>query len=99
MWARTVTQAYAAAVTTPSEAAIADEITVQVIARGAGKTICPSEVARALHTEWRELMPHVRAVADDLAAQGKIVVTQKGKAVKAQTAKGPIRLGLAHHSD
>jgi len=99
MWASTVTQAHAAAVTTPSEAAIADEITVQVIARGAGKTICPSEVARALHTDWRELMPVVRAVADDLAAQGHIVVTQKGEVVTAQTAKGPIRLGLAHHSD
>ncbi len=99
MWASTVTQAHAAAVTTPSEAAIADEITVQVIARGAGKTICPSEVARALHTDWRELMPVVRAVAEDLAAQGYIVVTQKGEVVTAQTAKGPIRLGPAHHSD
>lgn len=66
--------------------------------RGADKTICPSEVARALSAKedvWRQMMPDVRAVASKLAKQGKINVTQRGKVVEVNTAKGPIRLSLA----
>lgn len=70
------------------------EITAHIVARGAGKTICPSEVARALAADWRGLMPMVRAVADDMAGRGHLAVTQKGQAVQGTTAKGPIRLGL-----
>jgi hypothetical protein len=65
----------------------------QVTARGTGKTICPSEVARALTADWRSLMPEVRAVAGDLTQRGDIVVTQKGAPVDACLARGPIRLG------
>lgn len=64
------------------------------MARGADKTICPSDVARALAAEWRPLMPRVREVAADLAARGEIVVTQRGTPVDALAANGPIRLGL-----
>ncbi|QUJ75350.1 DUF3253 domain-containing protein [Sulfitobacter albidus] len=84
---------------TPSDDRIADEITAQVIDRGAGKTICPSEVARALGADWRALMPQVRRVAGDLAKEGRIAVTQKGETVDAETARGPIRLGLAQETD
>jgi hypothetical protein len=63
--------------------------------RGAGKTICPSEVARQLGGEtWRNLMPDVRAVGTRLMDEGKIVTLQKGKVVDVRTAKGPIRFGL-----
>lgn len=68
-------------------------------ARGPDKTICPSEVARALggdETDWRERMPAVRDAAGRLAEEGVIEVTQKGKPVDANGAKGPIRLGLKH---
>ncbi len=99
MWARTAIRVCAGAVTPPSEAQIAAEILRQVTARGAGKTICPSEVARALAQDWRALMPQVRDVADDLARRQAIRVSQKGEVVRAKMAKGPIRLGLAHHSD
>ncbi|MGB5863479.1 MAG: DUF3253 domain-containing protein [Sulfitobacter sp.] len=78
----------------PSKADIAAEIIAQATARGVGKTICPSEVSRAMTQDWRGLMPHVRAVAGDLAKEGQIIVTQKGCVVQAQTAVGPIRLGL-----
>ncbi len=70
------------------------EIARQVNARGAGKTICPSEVARALDAEWRALMPVVRAAADAMAVRGEIVVTQKGREVAACRARGPVRIGL-----
>lgn len=65
-----------------------------VARRGPGKTICPSEVARALGGDWRAHMPFVREVAARLAAEGRIVVTQKGRVVEADRAVGPIRLGL-----
>lgn len=60
--------------------------------RGMDKTICPSEVARALDNEqWRDLMDAIRAVGQTLAAEGKIVVTQRGQVVNPEAAKGPIR--------
>ena len=64
--------------------------------RGAGKTVCPSEVARALAAddEWRALMPHVREAAAVLAERGEVAVTQRGDAVDPRTAKGAIRLSL-----
>ncbi|MEM1279546.1 MAG: DUF3253 domain-containing protein [Cyanobacteria bacterium P01_H01_bin.152] len=63
--------------------------------RGPAKTICPSEVARALsHDDWRSLMPQVRVVGTQLAAAGTIEVTQKGQVVNPQTATGPIRYRL-----
>ncbi|MBY5931813.1 DUF3253 domain-containing protein [Tateyamaria omphalii] len=76
------------------DALIAAAILQAVHARGAGKTICPSEAARALANDWRPLMPEVRRVAQELANDGQIATTQKGQPVRAQEAKGPIRLGL-----
>lgn len=78
----------------PSRKSVEREIRAQVIHRGAGKTICPSQVARALASDWRDLMNPVRQAAAEMAMRGEIVVTQKGVAVDAQTAQGPIRLGL-----
>jgi hypothetical protein len=64
--------------------------------RGAGKTICPSEAARAVGGEdktlWEPLMEPARAAARRLVAQGVIVITQGGRVVDGSTAKGPIRL-------
>ncbi len=65
--------------------------------RGSGKTICPSEVARAQvkHGDaWQDLMSDVRRVAGRLADRGRIRVTQRGKDVDAVSARGPIRLSL-----
>lgn len=63
---------------------------------GAGKTICPSEAARAVGGEeragWERLMEPARAAARRLVAEGKIVITQGGVVVDGSTAKGPIRL-------
>lgn len=94
MWAATPRRASAGGAMTPSAVEIAAEIARQVSTRGAGKTICPSEVARALADDWRTLMPHVREVAGEMAARGEIVVTQKGRVVDIGSARGPIRLGV-----
>ena len=61
--------------------------------RGDGKTICPSEAARAVGgQEWRDLMPTAREAAARMAGRGDVVVTQKGRPVDALTARGPIRI-------
>ena len=66
--------------------------------RGAGKTICPSEAARAVAGEereaWEGLMEPARAAGRRLVAEGKIVITQGGRVVEGSTAKGAIRLRL-----
>ncbi len=60
-------------------------------------TICPSDAARAVYpaaAQWRAAMPMVRMVAAQLAANGRLQVTQGGKVIDIGTAKGPIRLRL-----
>jgi len=77
-----------------------EQVILQLLARrGEGKTICPSEAARASvasrgRSAWEVLMPSARHVAFELAAAGKIEITQKGKVVEGPTARGPIRLRL-----
>jgi hypothetical protein len=63
--------------------------------REAGKTICPSEAARAVAPEdWEPLMERTRAAARRLVAAGEIVIAQGGAIVDPSRAKGPIRLKL-----
>ncbi len=61
--------------------------------RGPHKSICPSEVARALAADWRPLMPAVRAVSFDLAEAGRVKVTQRGRVV-GRDVRGPIRIAV-----
>ncbi len=64
--------------------------------RGPGRTLCPSEAARALDSaDWRARMDEVRAAAAELEAEGRIRVTQRGREVAIGAARGPVRLGLA----
>ena len=65
--------------------------------RGPGRTICPSEAARAVagqHGDWRSLMDDVRAAAFVLADRGTVDVTRGGEIVDGRDARGPIRLRL-----
>lgn len=74
---------------------VAQKILELVRRRGAGKTICPSEVARALDEKnWRSLMKDVRREAAELARKGRIDVLQKGRVVDVAKARGAIRLRL-----
>lgn len=63
----------------------------QALQRGREKSLCPSEVAKALAEDWRSLMPEVRRVASTMP---EIVATQRGQEVDPTTARGPIRLRL-----
>ncbi len=62
--------------------------------RGAGKSICPSEVLDEELKQNRIIMEHVRRSARLLAADGVLEITQNGKRVDPTTVKGPIRLRL-----
>jgi|JI6StandDraft_1071083.scaffolds.fasta_scaffold03815_6 hypothetical protein len=74
---------------------IRETILSLIEARGAEKTICPSEVARHLAPhDWRALMPAVRAEAEALRLEGRIRITQGGVEVEPLKVKGPIRLGI-----
>jgi hypothetical protein len=79
-----------------TESRARDSILELLDARGPEKTICPSEVARALagDADFRPYMDTVREAAAKLADAGRIEVTQKGEPVRIGEVKGPIRLGL-----
>lgn len=62
--------------------------------RGPHKTICPSEVLPAEQKKDKIMMEHVRRSARLLASEGKIQITQSGKAVDPTDFRGPIRLKL-----
>lgn len=68
------------------------EILAQTLARGADKSICPSEVARSLAAEWRPLMDVVRQAAMRLAQAGQIDILRKGKRIDPAATHGVIRL-------
>ena len=63
--------------------------------RGPGKSICPSEAARAVAPEWHALMGPVRRVAVRLAQAGRIEILRKGRPVDPADVRGVIRLRLA----
>lgn len=86
----------------PDDRTIAAVMRRLLDARGAGKTICPSEVARELVADerrgasaWRDLMPRVRAVAAECVRAGEMTVTQRGEPVAIDHARGPVRIGYA----
>ena len=71
---------------------IRDEIMRRVGAVGCDKSICPSEVARALAPAWQGLMTRVRMVAIALVREDRIEILRKGKPVPPDMVKGVIRL-------
>lgn len=76
----------------PSEAEIEQAILAAVSRRAPGRTICPSEPARALSADWRPLMPRIRAVAARLGREGRLEATRRGAPVDPEAPGGPIRL-------
>ena len=76
-----------------TEAEIRAEILRQTAERGAEKSICPSEVARALApADWRPLMGAVRRAAAALSAEGTVEILRKGKPIPAEAMHGVVRL-------
>lgn len=69
-----------------------------LVARGPGRSICPSEAARMLAmrtgTPWQDLMRPVRTVAAAMAEAGAIEVLQHEAVVDIGDVRGPVRLKL-----
>lgn len=67
-----------------------------VLERGPEKSICPSDVARALvgsnEKEWRLLMKPIRTRAIALAKAERIEIRRKGKPADPSNFKGVYRL-------
>ena len=80
--------------TPPAAQDLRAEIMRQVAERGADRSICPSEVARAFGEAWRGLMPLVREAACGLSRDGLIDILRKGRPIDPATIKGVIRLRL-----
>lgn len=81
----------------PDRTTIADAIETAVRERGAGKTVCPSEVARALvgsdEKLWRQLMKPIKTEAMRLAREGRVDIRRKGQSVAPEGLKGIYRIG------
>ena len=74
---------------------IEDAIFALLAERGPGKSIDPSEAARAVDAEgWRRLLPQVRSTAVGLARQGRLAILRHGKPVDPEGFKGVYRLRL-----
>ncbi|MEE2527085.1 DUF3253 domain-containing protein [Hyphobacterium sp. HN65] len=66
-----------------------------VEARGAGKSICPTDAARELDAEhWRGRLGAVKQAAVRLALAGKVDILRKGKPVDPTDFKGVYRISL-----
>ena len=82
--------------TTPD---VSQAIIIMATLRGPDKTVCPSEIARALFPgDWRKHMNEVRASAIELQLEGKVIITQKGKPVDVDKIKGPVRIRINNPS-
>ncbi len=83
---------------TEAEMAIDAEILRLTTARGPGRSICPTEVARALEPAageaWRRHLDPVRRAAARLATAGRIEILRKGKPIDPAVIKGVIRLRI-----
>ena len=62
--------------------------------RGPDSSICPSEVARAMNPEWRQLLSAVRRAAVRLSKAGRIDILRKGQPVTGDAVRGVIRLRI-----
>ncbi|QJU54843.1 DUF3253 domain-containing protein [Herbiconiux sp. KACC 21604] len=71
---------------------------LDLLARRAPSTICPSDAARAAvdgtDEAWRPLMEPVRDAARRLVARGEVEITQHGEVIDPTSPHGPIRIRL-----
>lgn len=76
-----------------SDTSLPRTILTMAAERAPDKTVCPSEIARALFpANWRKHMQEVRDAAIELQKDGKVTITQNGQPVDVDHIKGPIRI-------
>ncbi len=74
------------------DAALEAELLRLTAERGPDRSICPSDVVRAMTPEWQPLLGRVRRIAVRLAEAGRIDILRKGKPVTGEAVRGVIRL-------
>ena len=69
--------------------------------RGADKSICPTDAAKAFaeargedDLAWRRWLTQVRSTAVGMARQGRLIIYRKGKPADPEDFRGVYRLGL-----
>lgn len=74
-----------------------EEAILALLGRRSGDgSICPSEAARSVYPEgWEPLMERARQAARRLVTDGRVVITQRGRVVDPDRARGPIRIALS----
>ncbi|MFE3636452.1 DUF3253 domain-containing protein [Streptomyces cellostaticus] len=84
-----------------TDRSLEDAVLALLDRRAPGSSVCPSDVARAVHRSgddgWRELMEPVRRAAARLAARGQVEVTRRGTPVDPAKARGPVRIRRPSH--
>jgi hypothetical protein len=81
----------------PADAAAVEATVLRMVQEaGPGRTVSPTDAARALMPgpEWHVLMQPVRRAAIRLALGGRIVIYRKGRPADPNDFKGVYRLGL-----
>jgi hypothetical protein len=82
----------------PDRAALRAAILDLLESREAGKSISPTEAARALagsdERQWSRLMKPLRAVAVEMAKAGELVILRKARPVDPSDFRGVYRLAL-----
>lgn len=78
----------------PMDTRVSAEILRQAIAAGPARSVCPTDIARALAPDWHSQLSAVRRAALRLAAAGRIDILRKGKPIPPEAMKGVIRLRI-----
>ncbi|MEZ5924747.1 MAG: DUF3253 domain-containing protein [Hyphomicrobiaceae bacterium] len=79
----------------PSDDELTEAILALLAARGVGRSIDPSDVARRLLGDagpWRAELKRIRSLAGRLARDGRIVILRHGKPAGEGPVRGVIRL-------
>jgi hypothetical protein len=90
--------------------ALRNHLTTLLQNRAHPKTICPSEVARALSpaeleacgvTEWKDVMPLIRNMVLEMRETGTVEIMQRGQLlgmdVGVEDVRGPVRVRKVEH--
>jgi hypothetical protein len=78
-----------------SDDEIRNALLALALQRGPERSLCPSEIARSLSSDWRPLMAEIRRVGAGLVHEGKLRCTQRGVTAHPLTTKGAIRFSAA----
>ncbi|WP_336081305.1 DUF3253 domain-containing protein [Thalassospira sp. CH_XMU1448-2] len=78
----------------PTYAILRQRLVSLATERGAESTFCPSEVAMTFGSYWRDLMPRVHQVAEQLCSEGLLEYNKGGVSHGQNRPSGAYRLRL-----